>query len=132
MSPTPVTDVKLPTFKKVDAPKPRSSQKQPNPYDTLLHELAGEAEASPTGYSSGRSADLRNPELAKVHASMIRRAARNHEPRVGVSVIITPDSTEGSTKVNLTFAVIPKRVVNRSTGQVEAPAEGVTGEQPAA
>lgn len=125
------TDVKLPNFKKVDPPKPRSAQKAPNPYDTLIHELALEADASPTGYSTGRSADFRTAELANVHVAMVRRAARNHEPRVGVSVIVTPDPTEGSTKVNLTFAVIPKRVVNRSTGATEAPAQGVDGQTPA-
>jgi len=122
--------VTLPTFKIVDAPTPKTARKQPNPYDGLIHEMAGEAEASAKGCSRGRSADFRTPELAKLHENMIRRAARNHDPRVGISVIRTPvgePNAKGEQKVNLVFAVIPKRVVNRQTGAVESPAEGVNG-----
>lgn len=114
----------LPSFIDVPRPEPRVKQALPNPYDAVVKALAQSADVR--GYSGGKQFTMAEAQ-AKVHQNMIRRAAKKQG--VGISVLASPVNSSGT--VTVTFAVVPKRVVNRATNTVEAPEQGANDTLPA-
>lgn len=91
----------LPERERIDPIMPSGgAPRKPNPYDPVIAEMVGGLDDK--GYSYGETFTVDSEGLAKVHQSMIRRAARS----AGVSVAVPVTPTEGGW-FRVRYGVIP-------------------------
>lgn len=106
----------LSEWAQVERPKLGRFRAEPNPFLDLLPQVPTDVQ----GYSAGYSKTYPALDVAKSVAAKLRRAAK--ELGFGMSVLINDTDPKA---VILTWAVIPKRTVNKD-GAVKTPTEGAT------